>query len=72
VYLDRLRPTLGRYDVVVINRFVRTHLGRGLRAACGPRPPWRACTGTGRQALTRAIEGAALWVSSLVLPHAGG
>jgi tetratricopeptide (TPR) repeat protein len=59
-HLNRLLPS---HHVVVINNFVRTNLGRQLRAACDGQLPWRACTGHGRKSLETAIETAALWYS---------
>jgi hypothetical protein len=44
-------------DAVVIMRFVRTLLGRTLRALCSEHDrPWVACTGHGRDSLLGAIE----------------
>ena len=64
VHLEKLKRLLPQHDVVVLNRFVRTQLGRKLRAACGATVPWRACTGHGRDSLTRAIEAAAAWTAA--------
>lgn len=61
VHLENLRRELPKHDVVVINTFVRTQLGRSLRATCGSDCPWRACTGHGRKSLLNAIESAAAW-----------
>lgn len=58
--ITRLFPD---HDVVVINHFIRTLLGRGLRRACGRDIPWRACTGHGRDSLCRSIEEAARFVA---------
>jgi hypothetical protein len=42
---------------VVVMRFIRTMLGRTVRALCGRHGrPWVACTGHGRVSLLRAVE----------------
>ena len=61
-HFEKLLRVLPHHNVVVINNFVRTQLGRKLRAACGSHAPWRACTGHGRQSLLHSIETAACWV----------
>ena len=63
IELEDCKRLLPQSDVVVIHRFVRTEFGRALRASCGSKPPWRSCTGTGRQSLISAIKAAALWIS---------
>jgi hypothetical protein len=62
-HFERLERLIPKNNVVVINNYVRTQLGRKLRAACDARTPWRACTGHGRKSLIQAIEGAAAWVA---------
>ena len=63
-HLEKVLKMAPKYNVVVINNFVRTQFGRKLRAACGNNPPWRACTGHGRKSLLHAIEVAACWVAA--------
>ena len=44
-------------DAVVVTRFIRTLLGRTIRALCGEHGlPWVPCTGHGRKSLLAAIE----------------
>ena len=64
IHLEKILRLIPKHNVVVINNFVRTQLGRKLRAACGSKIPWRACTGHGRRSLLNAIEVAAKWVVS--------
>jgi hypothetical protein len=64
VHLEKVQRMIPQHNVVVINNFVRTQFGRHLRALCGGKTPWRACTGRGRKSLTHSIELAATWVAS--------
>jgi hypothetical protein len=61
VHLAKLKPFVDRADVVVINKFVRTQLGRHLREYCGSEHPWWSCTGRGLESLKRSILQAAAW-----------
>lgn len=64
VHLEKVERLIPKNNVVVINNFVRTQFGRKLRALCGNKIPWRACTGHGRKSLIHSIEVAALWVTA--------
>lgn len=53
---DQVESLLPGADALVLMAFVRTNLGRTLRAAAGRAGvPWLACTGHGRQSLAIAI-----------------
>lgn len=65
VHLARVDALKRNYDVIVINRFVRTQFGRSLRESCNEGAPWRPCTGRGRDSLLRSILNAATWISTI-------
>ena len=65
LHLAKLKPLVDWADVVVINSFVRTQLGRHLRQYCGREHPWRPCTGRGLESLKRSILQAAAWRRTL-------
>lgn len=55
--VDGWGERLAKADAVVLMRFVRTQLGRTIRARCGEHDtPWVPCTGHGKASLERAIE----------------
>lgn len=55
--VDRVEPRLTEFDALVLMTFVRTNLGRRMRAAAGSVGlPWISCTGHGRQSLLRSVE----------------
>lgn len=59
-YYERLKGRLERYDGMVMLPWMRTHLGRLLRALAGERQvPWFPCPGSGRSLLQRSIMEAA-------------
>lgn len=60
--LDKVKPMIGRSDVVVLSTLVRTQFGRHVREFCGSQHPWLPCTGRGRKSLQGSIERAAAWV----------
>lgn len=65
--VDSWAERLAGADAVVLMRFVRTQLGRTIRARCGEHEtPWIPCTGHGRASIERAIERAVQ-----LLPRAG-
>jgi len=54
---ERVERRYDSADAVVLMTFMRTNLGRRIRAGAGAAGlPWIACTGHGRQSLERAIE----------------
>ena len=57
-HLDRVRKELEGHDVVVLMRFMRTHLGREIRKACDGKP-WRSCWPSGIGGITESIISAA-------------
>lgn len=57
--LDDLKERLGRYDALVIMRFIRTEFGKQLRKAIDV--PWVPCTTSGRSRMRRSILRAAKW-----------
>jgi hypothetical protein len=57
--LDYLVARAAHCDGVVLIRFLRTHLGRGLRRRLNrSHTPYFGCAGHGREAIIRAIEAA--------------
>jgi tetratricopeptide (TPR) repeat protein len=59
--LDLIERRIAESDAVVLMRFVRTMLGRAVRASCSEHGvPWIPCTGHGRESLLGAIEQAVL------------
>ncbi|MEK7867039.1 MAG: hypothetical protein AAB434_10185 [Planctomycetota bacterium] len=54
--LAALRPKVDRADCLVLSRYIRTMLGRALRAT---EKPWVACTGRGRRAVEASLRRAA-------------
>lgn len=57
-HLERVRRELEGHDVVVLMRFMRTHLGREIRKACDGKP-WRSCWPSGVGGITESIISAA-------------
>ena len=57
-HLERVRRELEGHDVVVLMRFMRTHLGREIRKACDGKP-WRTCWPSGIGGITESIISAA-------------
>ncbi|MDE2728462.1 MAG: hypothetical protein OXI19_10585 [Gemmatimonadota bacterium] len=57
-HLERVRKELEGHDVVVLMRFMRTHLGREIRKACDGKP-WRSCWPSGVGGITDSIISAA-------------
>lgn len=55
--LDSLVKECNQSDVVVMSPYMRTNLGRRLRESITS--PWVACTGTGRESITRSVIRAA-------------
>jgi hypothetical protein len=59
--LDVIERRIAASDAVVVMRFIRTLLGRTVRALCSEHDrPWVACTGHGRDSLLAAIEQAVM------------
>ena len=59
-YYDRVKGRMGSYDGLVLLRYMRTHMGRSLRALAGQLgTPWFPCTGKGRSSIQRSILHAA-------------
>jgi len=57
--LDHLVARAEHCDGVILIRFLRTHLGRGLRRQLNrSHTPYFGCAGHGREAIIRAIEAA--------------
>jgi hypothetical protein len=55
--VDGWGERLAKAGAVVLMRFVRTQLGRTIRARCSEQDtPWVPCTGHGKASLERAIE----------------
>lgn len=52
-------------DVVVLNRLIRTELGRAIRKQCGSEHPWIGCGGRGKDSIQRRIIDAAVWITSI-------
>ena len=57
-HLERVKKELEGHDVVVLLRFMRTHLGREIRKACQDMP-WRSCWPSGAGGITESIISAA-------------
>ena len=57
-HLERVKKELEGHDVVVLLRFMRTHLGREIRKACQDKP-WRSCWPSGAGGITESIISAA-------------
>ena len=57
-HLERVKKELEGHDVVVLLRFMRTHLGREIRKACQD-TPWRSCWPSGAGGITESIISAA-------------
>jgi len=57
-FSDRLIEEANSGDAAVIHIMIRTNLGRTIRE--GLKVPWRACTGTGKASMLRAIVEAAI------------
>ena len=58
-HYEVLKPRIDSFDAVVVSRYMRTTLGRKIRALVGEHDiPWRSCTGTGYGAMMLAIKAA--------------
>ncbi len=57
-HLERVKKELEGHDMVVLLRFMRTHLGREIRKACQDKP-WRSCWPSGAGGITESIISAA-------------
>jgi hypothetical protein len=62
---DEAKPYIAEANVVVINKLIRTHLGRALRKHCGSSHPWISCCGRGRHSIQNRIIEAAQWACTL-------
>ena len=59
-YYDRIKGRVERYDGLVLMRYMRTHMGRSLRALANQLgTPWFPCTGKGKTSIQRTILHAA-------------
>ena len=62
-YLGIIKTAVANCDGVVVMRYIRTHLGRHVRAMCGERDvPWRLCGSGGQGGQVEAV----LTVASVV------
>lgn len=62
---DKAKRFIATADIVVINRLIRTELGKALRKYCGPKHPWIGCGGRGRESILNRIIQAAFWIRSV-------
>ena len=59
-YLDEIERRLVDCDAVVVMRYIRTLLGKHVRALCGARDvPWRFCWSGGQGGITESVIAAA-------------
>ncbi len=57
-HLEKVKAELEKHDILVLMRYMRTHLGREIRKACGKKQ-WRSCWSGGSNGIADSIRAAA-------------